>query len=201
VQAIPAAVAWISASRSLAELLHEVSISAERISDIVGAVRSYTYLDQAPVQQIDLHRGLDDTLLLLKSKIEPGITVHREYSTEVPPIEAYGSELNQVWTNLIANAAEALGGQGEIWVRTGVDGARVFVEICDNGPGMPAEVRDRIFEPFFTTKPPGQGTGLGLHISYNIVTVRHQGQMTVVSRPGDTCFRVQLPTQLERGPA
>jgi len=199
-QAVPAAVAWISASRSLAALLHEVSISAERISDIVGAVRSYTYLDQAPVQQIDLHRGLDDTLLLLMSKLEPGITVHREYSKDVPPIEAYGSELNQVWTNLIANASEALGGQGEIWVRTGVEGARVLVEICDNGPGMPAEVRERIFEPFFTTKPPGQGTGLGLHISYNIVTVHHQGQMTVVSRPGDTCFRVQLPTQLERGP-
>jgi signal transduction histidine kinase len=199
--AMAAAVSWISASRSLAALLREVAVSAERISDIVGAVRSYVYLDQAPVQQIDLHRGLDDTLLLLKSKLEPGITVHREYSPDVPSIEAFGSELNQVWTNLIANAAEALGGQGEIWIRTGIEGERVRVEICDNGPGIPAEVSQRIFEPFFTTKPPGQGTGLGLHISYNIVALHHQGEITVVSRPGETCFRVLLPDQLERGPA
>ena len=199
--ALAAAVIWISASRSLGALLHEVAISAERISAIVGAVRSYVYLDQAPAQQIDLHRGLDDTLLLLKSKLEPGVTVHREYSPDVPSIEAYGSELNQVWTSLIANAAEALEGKGEIWIRTGVEGERVRVEICDNGPGIPAEVRQRIFEPFFTTKPPGQGTGLGLHISYNIVALHHQGQLTVVSQPGDTCFRVLLPSQLERGPA
>ena len=199
--AVAAALKWVSASRSLAAMLHELTISAERISEIVGAVRSYAYLDQAPVQQVDLHRGLDDTLLLLRSKLEPGITVHREYSKEVPPIEAYGSELNQVWTNLIANAAEALGGTGEIWVRTGVEGERVWVEICDNGPGMPAEIRERIFEPFFTTKPPGQGTGLGLHISYNIVALHHQGQITVASQAGETCFRVLLPTQVERGPA
>ena len=199
--AMAAAVSWISASRSLAALLREVAVSAERISDIVGAVRSYVYLDQAPVQQIDLHRGLDDTLLLLKSKLEPGVTVHREYSPDVPSIEAFGSELNQVWTNLIANAAEALDGKGEIWIRTGIEGERIRVEICDNGPGIPIEVSQRIFEPFFTTKPPGQGTGLGLHISYNIVALHHQGEITVVSRPGDTCFRVLLPHQLERGPA
>lgn len=194
-----AVVAWLATSRSFAALLEEVSIGARRISEIVGAVRSYAYLDQAPIQTIDLHRGLDDTLIILKSRIDPAITVHREYSPEVPPIEAYGSELNQVWTNLIANAIEAMDGRGEIWIRTGVDGDHVRVEICDNGPGIPEPIRERIFEPFFTTKPPGVGTGLGLHITHNIIALHHRGQISVESEPGSTCFRVRLPKQIERG--
>lgn len=194
-----AVIAWLAASHAFAALLEEVSIGARRISEIVGAVRSYAYLDQAPIQTIDLHRGLDDTLIILKSKLEPGVTVHREYAPDVPPLEAYGSELNQVWTNLIANAIEAMDGQGEIWIRTSADGDHVQVEICDNGPGIPESIRQRIFEPFFTTKPPGVGTGLGLHITHNIIALHHRGQITVESRPGSTCFRVRLPKQVERG--
>lgn len=199
--AVPAAVEWIATSRSLSSLLGEVALSAERISAIVGTMRSYSYLDQAPVQPVDVQRGLEDTLVILRSKLEPGITVHRDYAPDLPRIEAYGSELNQVWTNLIANAAEAMAGSGELRLRTRREGARILVEICDNGPGIPETIRERIFEPFFTTKPPGQGTGLGLHLTYNIVTLHHRGQITVESRPGETCFRVLLPLQMERGPA
>ncbi|HSR48877.1 MAG TPA: ATP-binding protein [Anaerolineales bacterium] len=193
-----AAAAWMALSRDLAQLLEEASVAATRISEIVGAVRSYTYLDQAPVQTIDLHRGLEDTLIILKSKLEPGITVHREYSPEVPPFEAHGSELNQVWTNLIANAIEAMEGKGDLWIRTAVDDGHVSIEIRDTGPGIPPEIRARIFEPFFSTKPPGVGTGLGLHISHNIVALHHRGQITVESRPGSTCFRVRLPMRREQ---
>jgi signal transduction histidine kinase len=199
--AVPAAVEWIATSRSLSSLLGEVALSAERISAIVGTVRSYSYLDQAPVQPVDVPRGLEDTLVILRSKLEPGITVHRDYAPDLPRIEAYGSELNQVWTNLIANAAEAMAGSGELRLLTRREGARILVEICDNGPGIPETIRERIFEPFFTTKPPGQGTGLGLHLTYNIVTLHHRGQIAVESRPGETCFRVLLPMQMERGPA
>jgi signal transduction histidine kinase len=192
-----AAVGWIAASRTLQSLLEEVSISADRISEIVGAVRSYTYLDQAPVQKIDIHRGLEDTLIILRSKLEPGIVVHRAYAPDLPSIEAHGSELNQAWTNLIANAAEAMEGKGEIRIRTAVEDQRALVEICDNGPGIPEAIRDRIFEPFFTTKPPGEGTGLGLHITYNVIALHHHGQISVESEPGRTCFQVRLPLQLE----
>jgi len=197
---LAAAVAWVAAARSLSALLREVALSAGRIAEIVGAVRSYSFLDQAPVQLVDLHRGLDDTLVVLRRKLE-GIAVHREYASDLPPIEAHGSELNQVWTNLIANAAEAMGGRGELTLRSRRDGDQVVVEVCDNGPGIPEAIRDRIFEPFFTTKAPGEGTGLGLHLSYNIVSLHHQGQITVESQPGRTCFRVLLPTQRKRGPA
>jgi signal transduction histidine kinase len=199
--AVPTAVEWIASSRQLASLLREVSLSAERISEIVGAVRSYSFLDQAPVQQVDVVRGIEDTLVVLRSKIEPGITVYRRFDPDLPPIEAHGGELNQVWTNLIANAAEAMDGHGELELTTRRDGERVLVEVCDTGGGIPEAIRERIFEPFFTTKPPGQGTGLGLHLTYNIITLHHRGQIMVESQPGRTCFRVLLPIHMERGRA
>ena len=198
-QALSSAIEWIAASRLMASLLQEVSVSAERIAEIVGAVRSYSFLDQAPVQAVDVVQGLEDTLVILRNKLEPGITVVRDYQADLPPIEAQGGELNQVWTNLIANAAEAMDGRGELRLSARLDGGRLRVDVCDSGPGIPEAIRGRIFEPFFTTKPPGQGTGLGLHLTYNIITLHHRGQITVESRPGRTCFTVLLPLQMERG--
>jgi signal transduction histidine kinase len=162
-------------------------------------VRSYSFLDQAPVQPVDVVRGIEDTLIILRNKLEPGITIQRDYAADLPSIEAHGGELNQVWTNLIANAAEAMEGRGELRLSCRRDGDRVLVEICDNGPGIPEPIRQRIFEPFFTTKPPGQGTGLGLHMTYNLITLHHRGQIAVDSQPGRTCFRVFLPIELKRG--
>ena len=174
-------------------MLTEIGQSAGRISEIVKALKSYSYLDQAPVQAVDLHEGLDNTLLVLGHKLKSGISVRREYALHLPNIEANGSELNQVWTNIIDNAADALEGQGEITIRTRQDEEWVVIEIEDDGPGIPAEIQSRIFEPFFTTKPPGQGTGLGLDISYNIVVHKHRGDIKVFSEPGKTCFEVRLP--------
>ena len=136
---------------------------------------------------------LDNTLLVLSHKLKHGIGVRREYATGLPNIQANGSELNQVWTNLIDNAADALEEQGEITIRTRHEGEQVVIEIEDDGPGIPTEIQPRIFEPFFTTKPPGQGTGLGLDISYNIVVHKHRGNIEVFSEPGKTCFQVWLP--------
>jgi len=178
-------------------VLSEIGLSTGRISEIVMALKSYSYLDQAPVQAVDVHRGLDDTLLVLAHKLKSGIAVRKEYAPHLSKIQANGSELNQVWTNIIDNAADALKGQGEITIRTRQDGERVLIEIEDNGPGIPAENQARIFEPFFTTKPPGLGTGLGLDISYNIVVHKHRGDIKVLSQPGRTCFQVWLPVNFE----
>ena len=190
---------WLGWMVLAGRLLGEVSLSAGRISDIVGAVRAYAYLDQAPVQNVDLHAGIEHTLVILRHKLEPGIRVTRNYAERMPPIEGYGSELNQVWTNLIDNAAQAMEGQGELTIATSQEGEGVQVEICDTGPGIPADIQGRIFEPFFTTKPPGSGTGLGLHLVYNIVVHRHAGRIEVHSRPGRTCFAVRLPIHPDRG--
>jgi signal transduction histidine kinase len=186
---------WWVASYMVRRLLYEVEAGAERISKIVAALKSYVYLDQAPVQNVDLHRGLDDTLLILGSKIKQkaNLTIERQYDPELPRIFGFGSELNQVWTNLLDNALDAVAEQGRIIIRTHAEGDWVVVEIEDNGPGIPAEIRDRIFEPFFTTKPSGLGTGMGLDISYNIVVQKHRGQINVDSEPGRTCFEVRLP--------
>ncbi len=142
---------------------------------------------------MDLHEGLDNTLLVLSHKLKSGISVRQDYALHLPNIQANDSELNQVWTNLIDNAADALEEQGEITIRTRHEGERVVIEIEDDGPGIPAEIQPRIFDPFFTTKPPGQGTGLGLDISYNIVVNKHRGDIKVFSEPGKTCFQVWLP--------
>ena len=178
-------------------VLTEISLSTRRISEIVMALKSYSYLDQAPVQAVDVHKGLDDTLLVLAHKLKSGIGVRKEYAPNLPKIQANGGELNQVWTNIIDNAADALEGRGEITIRTRQDGQQVVIEIEDDGPGSPAEIQSRIFEPFFTTKPPGLGTGLGLDISYNIVVHKHGGDIKVLSEPGRTCFQVWLPVNFE----
>ncbi|MDX1415234.1 MAG: ATP-binding protein, partial [Candidatus Promineifilaceae bacterium] len=159
----------------------------------VKALKSYAYLDQAPIQPVDIHEGLNDTLIILRHKLKQGIEVKRVYDPDLPTIEAYGSELNQVWTNIIDNAIDALDGQGTITLRTRREQDWVVVEIQDTGPGIPDKIRNRIFDAFFTTKPPGKGTGLGLNISYNIVAYKHRGDIRVYSQPGYTCFQIWLP--------
>ena len=186
--------AWLAASANIDSLLEEVAMAGERISEIVGAVKSYTYLDQAPVQRIDVRKGLDDTLVILRSKLRAGVDVTRYYAPDLPEIEAYGSELNQVWTNLVDNAVDAMDGRGavDIYADPTEEGG-VQVKICDTGPGIPADVAPRLFEPFFTTKAPGVGTGLGLHITHSVES-RHGGRIEVESEPGHgTCFIITLP--------
>jgi signal transduction histidine kinase len=192
--------AWIAQTNTVRALLEEVKTSADRISEIVGAVKSYAYLDQAPVQRIDVRTGLNNTLIILQHKLRAGVDVMRDYAPDLPEIEAYGSELNQVWTNIIDNAVDAMDGRGALEVRAErTNAGGISVTICDNGPGIsPADV-PHLFEPFFTTKAPGVGTGLGLNISHNVVT-RHGGSIDVDSRPGRTCFIVNLPPTLPHRP-
>jgi signal transduction histidine kinase len=190
-------ISWLNATYMVYNLLTEIGQGAGRISEIVKALKSYSYLDQAPMQAVDVHEGLDNTLLILRHKLKSGISVRREYAPDLPQIQAYGSELNQVWTNIIDNAADALAGQGEIAIRTRQEGKWVIVEIEDNGPGIPPEIQSKIFDAFFTTKPPGHGTGMGLDISYNIVVHKHRGDIRVSSQPGKTCFQVWLPVNFE----
>lgn len=191
-------VQWLGICCVMMGLLGEVLQTTDRISQIVRAVKSYTYLDQAPLLEVDVHEGLENTLLIMQHKLKKGILVKREYAADLPRIEAYASELNQVWTNVIDNAIDALDGKGEIRIKTYQEDQGVVVEISDNGPGIPGEIQSRIFEPFFTTKPPGQGTGLGLHISHDIIVNRHHGQLLVESRPGETRFKVLLPRQINQ---
>ncbi len=191
-------VTWLAAGSAVHALVAEVGTGAHRISEIVKAVKEYSFMDQAPAQRVDVRSGLDNTLVILRPKLKHGIAVVRDYQADLPEIDAFGSELNQVWTNILDNAIDAMGGAGEIRIRAFTRDADLVVEICDNGPGMPPEIRDRIFEPFYTTKGPGSGTGLGLHISHNVIA-RHGGRINVRSRPGETCFEVCLPR--ERRPA
>ena len=184
-----------SKSAAVSGLLEEIGQASGQISNIVGSLKTYSYLDQAPVQSIDVSEGVDSSLLMLRGKLKQGITVHREYADDVPNIQAFGSELNQVWTNIIDNAADALEGYGELTVRIYNDDTDVIVEIEDNGPGIPEEIQHRIFDSFFTTKEPGKGTGLGLDITYNIIVHKHRGNITVLSEPGRTCFQISLPIE------
>jgi len=195
---LPVVVKWLGSAYSVYNLVVVIGQGASRISDIVKAMKSYTYLDQAPMQEVDVHEGLDNTLLILRSKLKR-IKVHREYDPGLPRIQAYGSELNQVWTNLLDNAADALedNPEGQIVIRTAGEGGWIRVEIEDNGPGIETENLNRIFEPFFTTKAPGKGTGLGLDISYSIVINKHRGSLKVFSHPGRTVFRILLPVDFE----
>jgi len=187
--------AWWTSIYKVRRLLYEVESGADRISKIVAALKSYVYLDQAPVQNVDLHRGLDDTLLILNNKIKQkaNLSIERQYDPSLPRIFGYGSELNQVWTNLLDNALDAVDEDGRIVIRTHSEGDWVAVEIEDDGPGIPPEIQGRIFEPFFTTKPVGAGTGMGLDISYGIIVQKHRGEIQVESTPGRTCFTVRLP--------
>ncbi len=189
---------WLAADASVRQLLGELEMALTRISDIVGAVKGYTYLDQAPVGKVDVRIGLEQTLVILRHRLRD-IDVRTEIADDLPPIEAFGSELNQVWTNLIDNAVDAMEARGTLTLRAEPDptpeGIGVRVTIADSGSGIPPEIRDRLFEPFYTTKEPGRGTGLGLHISHGVIA-RHGGRIEVESVPGDTRFIVTLPPTL-----
>ncbi|GAB1543936.1 ATP-binding protein [Scytonema sp. NUACC21] len=186
---------WICVSLQEMGLLNEIDHCTARISTLVEAVKDYSYMDRAPLQEIDVHDGIESTLTILNHKLKQSqVVLTRDYDCEVPLIQAYGSELNQVWTNLIDNAIDAVDGNGKIWIRTSCENDFLLVEIADNGPGIPPEIQSHIFEPFFTTKGVGQGTGLGLHIVYRIVVSQHQGDIRVLSQPGETKFQVRLPT-------
>jgi len=192
------AVRWLGTSCRMMDLLAEVQLTTGRLSEIVHAMKSYTYLDQAPLLEVDVHEGLENTLVILQHKLKKGVTVKREYAPNLPRIQAYASELNQVWTNIIDNAADAMNGEGVIILRTHAEDDRVIVEIIDNGPGIPEAIQSRIYEPFFTTKAPGQGTGLGLHISHDIIANHHRGQLLVKSKPGETVFTAVLPVKMNK---
>ena len=189
------ALRYLEATLGVAGLVDEVEESSMRISKLVATMEGYSYMDRAPTQEVDVNEGLDNTLAILRYKLED-VEVERDYDESLPHVTAHGYELNQVWTNLIDNAIDAVADGdkiGRIRLRTTHERDRLLVEISDNGPGIPEEIRDRIFEPFFTTKDVGKGTGLGLDVSYRIVVGRHGGDIRVVSKPGDTRFQVRLP--------
>jgi len=187
-----AALVRIAASVEVASLLHEIESSTSRISDLVGAIKEYTHMDQAPVQNVDIVKSLETTLTILNHKLKKGVAVLRDYQPDPLLVNSFGSELNQVWTNIIDNAIDAMHGKGELRIRTYRADDCAVVEIADNGPGIPSEVEPHIFEPFFTTKGVGEGTGLGLDTVQRIVK-KHRGNVQVSSQPGDTRFQVWLP--------
>jgi len=187
-----AALERIAALLEVASLLNEIESSASRISDLVHAIKEYTFMDQAPVQNVDVVKSLETTLTILNHKLKKGVVVRRDYQRVALLVNSFGSELNQVWTNIIDNAIDAMGGKGELRVRTYRDDGCVVVEIGDNGPGISPEVEPHIFEPFFTTKGVGEGTGLGLDTVRRIVK-KHKGNIQVTSKAGDTRFQVWLP--------
>src|SRR6202166_3028113 len=187
-----AALVRIAASVEVASLLHEIESSTSRISDLVGAIKEYTHMDQAPVQNVDVVKSLETTLTILNHKLKQGVVVQRDYQRVPLLVNSFGSELNQVWTNIIDNAIDAMHGKGELRIRTYSDDGCVVVEIGDNGSGIPDEVQAHIFEPFFTTKGVGEGTGLGLDTVQRIVK-KHRGKIQLSSKPGDTRFQVWLP--------
>jgi len=195
-QILPAAIGWLNYTVETELLMDEIEDSTTRVSNLVNAAKQYSQLDRAPYQNADVHELLDSTLLMLSGKIGGRIDVVKDYDRTLPKIPAYPAELNQVWTNLIDNAVQAInsaGGVGTLTVRTALANDRLLVEFGDTGPGVPKEIRSRIFDPFFTTKPVGEGTGLGLDISWRIVVNKHHGTLQVESEPGDTRFQVLLP--------
>jgi len=192
-----AALVRIAASVEVATLLNEIESSTSRISDLVGAIKEYTYMDQTPVQNVDIVKSLETTLTIMNHKLKRGVVVKRDYEQIPLLVNSFGSELNQVWTNIIDNAIAAMDGNGELRVRTYREDNCVVVEIADNGPGIPADVKPHIFEPFFTTKGVGEGTGLGLDTVQRIVK-KHRGNIQVDSKPGDTRFQVWLPVAEEK---
>src|SRR5271170_4707666 len=187
-----AALVRIAASVEIASLLNEIESSTSRIADLVGAIKEYTHMDQAPVQNVDVVKSLETTLTILNYKLEQGVAVQREYLRVPLLVNSFGSELNQVWTNIIDNAIDAMHGRGELRVRTSREDRCAVVEIGDNGPGIPQELQPHIFDPFFTTKGVGEGTGLGLDTVQRIVK-KHRGNTQVTSKPGETRFQVWLP--------
>jgi signal transduction histidine kinase len=197
-EALQPGLEWAASTFSTTALLAEVKESTRRVSELVGAIKSYSQMDRGSVQHIDVTEGLESTLVMLGYRLRDGITVAREYGAGLPRIQAQAGELNQVWTNLIDNAVDAMDGRGTLRLVTRADGDdSVVVEVIDSGPGMPPKVAARAFEPFFTTKDVGKGTGLGLDIAQRIVVERHGGTIAIDSRPGQTTLRVRLPV---RGP-
>jgi signal transduction histidine kinase len=187
-----AALVRIAASLDVATLLNEIESSTSRISDLVGAIKEYTFMDQTPVQNVDIVKSLETTLTVMNHKLKHGVVVRREYQKVPLLVNSFGSELNQIWTNLIDNATDAMDGKGELTVKTYREDNSVVVEIADNGPGIVPEIQSHIFEPFFTTKGVGKGTGLGLDTVQRIVK-KHRGNIQAVSKPGETSFQVRLP--------
>lgn len=187
---------WLEATLTGRGLSSEIKHGIIRIAKLIKTIQEYAYLDQPLLQEVDVHEGLESTLTLLEHKLKQGVEVTREYDRSLSRICTYGNELNQVWTNLIDNAIDAMNGQGHLWVRTSQENDDVFIEIADNGLGIPPKLQSRIFEPFFTTKGVGEGTGLGLATSYRVVVGMHKGDIRVSSRPGDTHFQVRLPIDL-----
>jgi signal transduction histidine kinase len=205
VEHLPAAIqpdvlAWLEARLTIRLLVNQVKQSTGRIVELVKAIKSYSHMDQAPVQEVDVHEGIEDTLTMLSHKLR-NVTVIREFDHSIPRITVYGTELNQVWTNLIDNAIDAVNGSGRICIGTSRDLDHIVVEIVDNGPGIPPKVQSRMFEPFFTTKSVGAGTGLGLVISNAIVANRHGGEIEFDSHPGETRFKVRLPIYQPAAPS
>jgi signal transduction histidine kinase len=184
---------WVASALTAGVLLSEVKEATERVSGLVTAMKSYAQLDRASLQFIDVTEGIDSTLVMLGEKLGDGVAVIRDYGPGVPRIEANPADLNQVWTNIIDNAVDAMNAHGTLRISTRADPGRVVVEIADTGPGMSAEVQARAFEAFYTTKDIGKGTGLGLDIARRIIVERHHGQITIDSRPGETILRVVLP--------
>ncbi|GAA1856239.1 ATP-binding protein [Pseudonocardia ailaonensis] len=187
------AVRWLNYTVETELLMNEIADSTTRVSTLVGAAKQYSQMDRAPFQTVDVHELLKSTIIMLHNKFGDGITLVKDFDRTLPKIGVYAAELNQVWTNMIDNAVQAMAGHGTLTVRTARDGDSLLVEIADTGPGIPAEIRSRIFEPFFTTKAVGEGTGLGLDISWRIVVNRHHGDLRVLSEPGNTRFQVRLP--------
>lgn len=188
---------WLEATLTGTKLLEEINVSSVRISELIQSMKDYSYMDQASLQQVDIHEGIESTLTILKHKLKYGVAVNRDYG-ELPQIYAYGRELNQVWTNLIDNAIDAMQGKGELTIRTRQERDQIVVEIADTGAGIPQDVREHVFEPFFTTKGVGAGTGLGLDITRRIVVQRHHGDISFDSKPGGTHFYVHLPITQSR---
>jgi len=191
--AVQAGLDWVASTVNTTLLLGEVKESAQRISGLITSVKSYSQMDRGSFQRIDVAEGVESTLAMLAHKLRPNVLVVREYADDVPQIDAYAGELNQVWTNLIDNAIDAMEGQGTLTISTFSDGSRVVVQIADTGSGMTSEVVEHAFDTFFTTKEVGKGTGLGLSISRRIVVDRHGGDIAVEAERGNTVFRVTLP--------
>lgn len=183
---------WLEATLTGICTLDQIKLSSKRISDLIKAMKDYSYMDRGPLQEVDVHEGIESTLTILKHKLKYGVEVIREYG-ELPHICAYGGELNQVWTNLIDNAIDAMNGKGHLRIRTAQEGDHVLVEITDDGSGIPAEIQPRIFDQFFTTKEVGKGTGLGLDIVRRLVEGQHKGSVRLESKPGETRFQVRIP--------
>jgi signal transduction histidine kinase len=189
---------WVASTFSIAALLSEMKESTQRISGLVAAIKSYSQMDRASMQQIDVTDGIDSALVMLGHKRRPGIAVVRDYSASLPRIQAYPGELNQVWTNLIDNALDAMNGAGTLKLAARVEEEDIIVEVGDTGPGMPPQVASRAFDAFYTTKDTGKGTGLGLDIARRTVVERHGGLITIDSQPGNTVLRVRLPIRPPR---